>query len=707
MSFSREESFFDLQPMFICEQATLKILDVNAATTAVLGFEKKNLLNKELNKFGERRSMQDLKAHLSYKDNSQVDEIWSFKTQKGGYAYFQLSAHLINYKGKPAKLIVAHDFTETLEKKTKKRKKRPLSSQLQIQNYPLAEIEWDANLNIISWSPKAERLFGYSEEAAMSESNLLNKFVHKEDIEFVKGRLEQTYKQRKKDISVINRNITRNGEVIYCKWNNSFLYDKNGEVAAIYSLVQDVTEHQRALNDAKRSMKSYQDLFNSISDAIFLLDEHGIIAEANDGLEKTFGYKRKEVIGKPYKVLAAPGKYDEEFLGELFARVFDGEPSDFEGWGRKKNGEVFPAEYLLNTSNYFGKKKMIVIARDISDRKQSEEALKEREGLFTKLFNSSPIGITLLNKHHEVDMVNDGFEQLFGYREHELKGLKLDQFIVPKMRHKEAQELSESANVQEVTEKRVRKDGTILDVIIYAVPVVVEKNVVGIYGIYIDITTQKNTEEQLHKSLKEKEMLLAEVHHRVKNNLAVITGLLELQSYSAGSESAKRILKDSQMRINSIAMVHEKLYQSEDFAEVNIEQYFKELTEVIHKTMNRKETKVHIELDIMSAELPITQAIPCGLLLNEILTNSFKHAFTGRKQGEVRVSFKKSNGHILFTIRDNGIGMPEDLARNLSESLGFTLIKTLASQLEAKFDFYNDEGAVFKFKFKKNKAKAL
>ncbi|MDR9417359.1 sensor histidine kinase [Gracilimonas sp.] len=207
-------------------------------------------------------------------------------------------------------------------------------------------------------------------------------------------------------------------------------------------------------------------------------------------------------------------------------------------------------------------------------------------------------------------MVNDGFEQLFGYRESEIKGLELDKLIVPEQDQEEAMRLTESAHVKETTEKRIRKDGTIIDVIIYAVPVVVEKSVVGIYGLYVDITDRKEAEEKVRKSLKEKEMLLAEIHHRVKNNLAVITGLLELQSYSAESESAKKILRDSQMRVHSIAMVHEKLYKSEDFSEIDIKQYFEELSRVIGRTMEKSDVEVSIDIDIAQLNYRLHKQYP-------------------------------------------------------------------------------------------------
>lgn len=699
MKFTPEESFFDAQPMFVCEQATLKILDVNAAAIKILGYSKRKFQKKRIIDFGVQKSANELDDDVQDSKNKVIDKIWEFKTKAGEVIYFQLSAHLINYKGRPAKLVIAHNISGIVDGKS--REDKLLSSQLSLNNFPLAEIEWDPSLNIIRWSKKAEELFGYSEEEAVSSHRLLEKFIHKEDLEYVRARIEDAMEKGGQDVSIINRNIRKDGKVIYCEWYNSLLYDAKGEVVAIYSLTHDVTDREEALDNAKRSMMSYQDLFNSISDAIYLLNKDGIIIEANEGLESTFGYRRREVVGKHNKMLAAPGKYDEERIKEITKLAHNGAPGKYDGWGRKKNGEIFPTEFLVNTGTYFGEEVLIVIERDISDRKESEEALKQREGLFSKLFNSSPIGIALLNEHREVEMVNDGFEQLFGYREIELKGLELDKVIVPEKRHEEALRLSESDSVKEATEKRIRKDGTIVDVIIYAVPVVVEKSVVGIYGIYVDITDRKAAEEQVRKSLKEKEMLLAEVHHRVKNNLAVITGLLELQSYSAESESARRILKDSQMRVNSIAMVHEKLYQSEDFSEVDINQYFDELSQVIHKTMKKDGLDVDIELDIKPVKLPITQAIPCGLLLNEILTNSFKHAFKGRKIGQINVCLSQPEDKLLLRIKDDGIGLPKQKKQDINTSMGMTLIKTLAKQLSANFTYRNEGGAIFEFEFEK------
>ena len=699
MIFNSEVSFFDAQPMFVCEQATLKILDVNKAATDLLGYSKKFMVGKRILKLGTKADPSALKLSKQALKKLSSNDVWIFESEDGKSKYFQLSAHMIKYRGAPSKLVIAHNITDLIGKTIVRGEL--LSSQISFNNFPLAEIEWDARMKISRWSKKAEELFGYTSKEAFSNKDMIREFVHKDDIEFVLHQVERSIDEGAKEFTVICRNRTKTGKVIYCEWYNSLLYDNENELVSVYSLTHDVTEREEALLETKRSMMSYQDLFNSISDAIYLLNREGHIIEVNEGLEQTFGYKRSEVVGKHNKVLSAPGKYDEERIKEINEEAEKGRTYKYEGWGRKKNGEIFPTEFLVNSGNYFGEDVLIIIERDISERKASEEALKHREELLSKLFNSTPIGITLLNAHREVEMVNDGFEHMFGYRENELKGLELDKLIVPESEHDEAVRLSESEKVKQVTQKRIRKDGSVIDVIIYVVPVVVERSIVGIYGIYVDITDRMKAEGKLQESLREKEMLLAEIHHRVKNNLAVITGLLELQTLSADSDSAKRILRESQMRVNSIALVHEKLYKSEDFSEIDLSQYFDELSKVIYQTLRQKNKSIDIKLEVEDTKLPIIQAIPCGLILNELLTNSMKHAFEGMKEGQIHIKLRQIEDRILFEICDNGVGMPEGLQEDINSSLGMTLIKTLSKQLSAKFEMDTDNGTCFRFNFER------
>lgn len=694
MTFSNSGSFFDSQPMFVCDQQTLEIRDVNAAATGVLGYSRRKFLGSRIADFV--TDCEKLKDAESVRDDL-PENLVCMVTKSGKARYFQLSASLISYRSRPAKMVIAHDMTPEINKSVFK---KVLSRPLDLGNAPLAEIEWDASLNIIQWSAKASAVFGWTETEALKEADLLKKIVHEEDIEQLQAKIKKGIRDHSPQVTVLIRNRTAAGEMIYCEWYNTLLYDENNRVSSVYSMIHEVTGREIAIENAHKSMMSYQDLFNSISDAIYLINYQGEVVEVNEGLESTFGYERSDIIGEHVKKLSAPGKFREDWIEHITALAESGNSEMIRGWGRKANGEVFPTELLVNSGTYFGQKVIIMIERDISERVNQEEILKKREGLLSKLFGSSPIGVALLNKHKEVEMVNEGFEAMFGWTEEELRGLVLDRVIVTKKQHKEAMKLSESESVLQKTAKRVTKDGRMIDVIIYGVPVVVDDEVVGIYGLYVDITEREKAEAQVKKSLKEKEILLAEIHHRVKNNLAVITGLLELQSYSVESETARRTLKDSQMRVNSIALVHEKLYQSESFSEIALDQYFSELTDEIHRSMKRDDLEVTIALDIDTVQISITQAIPCGLLMNEIITNSFKHAFTGRSEGKISISLKEvCERKLELIIKDDGTGMDEQEERDVKSSLGMTLIKTLARQLGAEFRYENNRGMQYSFLF--------
>lgn len=694
----QDETFFGSQCMFVCDQISLTILDVNDIALQKLGFEKEKVLGTKLTDLGVEIDLTQ-ETSLSPDVLESLDEVWKLKGKSGDHCHVQFSSHLINYKGKPAKLVVAHDI-QTLfdhEKQTKK----PVSTPVGFENFPMAEIEWNKDLKILRWSTKAEELFGWSQEEAISNKNLLREFVHPEDLSLVRQELNNTVTNQSRTNSIVNRNLTKSGKTIYCEWYNSFLFDDEGNIVSVYSLVVDISARVEAMERSRRSMQSYRDLFDSISDAIYLINDTGEILGANEGLRLTFGYQPKEVIGKHFKILSAPGKFDGDRLFNLRKKGKLGKRGKFEGWGRKVNGEVFPSEMLVNTGSYFGEDVLIIIERDISERKLAEEELQKREQLFSELFNMSPLGIVLLNEHSEIMMVNKGFEKIFEFTQDEIHGLELDKVIVPEEEFEHAKQLTATPNVSEEVCKRVTKSGELVDVIIYAVPILIDGKVIARYGIYVDITDRKQAEEQIMSSLKEKEVLLAEIHHRVKNNLAVITGLLELQSYNTENDNAKTILRESQMRIHSIALVHEKLYQNENLSEIQIHQYIQELAGNVEDTMGVESVPVEINYDLDDVSLVITQAIPCGLLLNEVLTNSYKHAFKGVEKGQIDINFKKLNDELTFSIKDNGVGIHHEDQEKIEKSLGMKLIRTLSKQLSASMDILNGEGTEFIFKFRK------
>lgn len=223
-------------------------------------------------------------------------------------------------------------------------------------------------------------------------------------------------------------------------------------------------------------------------------------------------------------------------------------------------------------------------------------------------------------------------------------------------------------------------------------------NVLRVVTTFIDISQRKDQEEALKEALKEKTTLLSEIHHRVKNNLAIVSGLLELQSMEVDLEH-KLPLQRSINRIHSIAMVHELMYETERLSSVNIKHYLNQLIPAIEKTMQTK-NEVAINLDLEEYQLNINQAIPLGLLFNELLTNSFKYAFLKIFDGRIDISLKFADNKLHFTYKDNGPGFKAGQSFSESSSLGLNLIRAQLDQLHADYNVETNGKFELEFTFK-------
>ena len=209
------------------------------------------------------------------------------------------------------------------------------------------------------------------------------------------------------------------------------------------------------------------------------------------------------------------------------------------------------------------------------------------------------------------------------------------------------------------------------------------------------------SEQTVRASLREKEVLLKEIHHRVKNNLQVISSLLNLQARYLPDPAARAIFSQSQNRVQSIALVHERLYESADLSHVDFAKYLSVLLDNVfdtHDATNRGISKI---IDVGDANLTVDVAIPCGLIVNELVTNTLKHAFPGGRPGTVRVTLRESPGGMLdLTVQDDGVGMPAGIDPRKTVSLGLDLVVTFAEQLNAEVEIVREGGTSFRFRFR-------
>lgn len=204
------------------------------------------------------------------------------------------------------------------------------------------------------------------------------------------------------------------------------------------------------------------------------------------------------------------------------------------------------------------------------------------------------------------------------------------------------------------------------------------------------------SKKKLKKMLKERETLIKEIHHRVKNNLAVISGLLTLQKFSYEDDRLFELLSDSEMRIKSMALIHEKLYRSSSLSSIELSAYLEDLIDSIRQTLTKR-TNILIEVDCESIHLSVNQAVPSALIVNEIISNSYKYAYPDHRKGVIRVDVFKKEKKIHFIIEDDGVGLPDDFEERRALSLGFTIIDTLVNQLDAKLSVESNNGTRLHF----------
>lgn len=354
------------------------------------------------------------------------------------------------------------------------------------------------------------------------------------------------------------------------------------------------------------------------------------------------------------------------------------------------------------------------MAQKLSDHIKKEKLLRkkaeENQKRWETLVEQDP-SLIVIHIEGEVQFINSGGVDIIGARSsEELIGKSIFEFI------EEAQIDQAIDQVQQVQEegkkiaptvyKVQRIDGEQRYLQVQAMPIKYEEEQAS-QLVGIDITGYVNYEEELQESLEEKSVLLQEIHHRVKNNLAIISGMMELQAMESTNETLKNKLSDSQLRIQSMALVHELLYESDNFSRLNFKEHVSQLVKTIVQTIDTS-TSIKVDYDLENVMLNINQAIPCALIINELVTNALKHAFVDVKKGQISVSLKEKDEVVHLNIKDNGAGLPETVSFGNAETLGMRIIQSLIQQLEASIDFTSgDEGTSFLITFENTQVKGI
>ncbi|MBN2102615.1 PAS domain S-box protein [bacterium] len=342
------------------------------------------------------------------------------------------------------------------------------------------------------------------------------------------------------------------------------------------------------------------------------------------------------------------------------------------------------------------------VGQTFRKHEEAEEALRQSEERFRRMFEDSTLGIYRTTPSGKIILVNQAALRMLGYRSFEelaKRNLEETGFEPSYPRDEFKRRLEEEGVIIGLESAWLRKDGSTIYVRESARAVRDTKgNVIFYDGTFEDITERKKTEKRVEKELKEKVLLLKEVHHRVKNNLQIICSLLNLQSYKVQDPEAKIAFQYSKSRIYSMALVHEQLYKSDDFSNIQIKPYIEQLVQEVGRAY-RISSSIRISHDIEEITLGIDKAIPCGLILNELITNAVKHAFPEKTRGKINIIFKKKQDTFEITIGDNGIGLPDTFDFSNIRSMGLHMVKVLVRQLNGELTLTGKPGTEFVIRF--------
>ena len=466
-----------------------------------------------------------------------------------------------------------------------------------MDNSPLAIVEFDGEFRVVRWSGEAEKVFGWTSEEILGKSIAEMQWVHDEDKDLVRQESAGLFSGESPRSLNVNRNYRKDGSVIHCEWYNSGIYDSQGKLVSVLSLVLDITDRTKA----EQELLAQRDLFSTM----FENAPYVSMLVNSDGRLENINRKGIDFVGRPR----------ESLLGLLGGEVFRCLNSfDGEGCGRTANCSDCP------------------VRTRVSRTFETGESLYEEEGRLTILGESS-------------------------------------EEVVIHFLLSTARVMVKSSELVMVT--------------------------------LVDITDRKRAEEQIKASLAEKEVMLREIHHRVKNNLAVMSSLLILRSEYSTDKAPQELFRDMEARIRSMAVAHEILYESENLAHLSVSDYVGNLLDHIVFSHGSVGPYVALDKEIEEVSFGLDTAIPLGFILTELVSNCLKHAFPDGKEGRVGVSLRSVKEHEFeLIVADNGCGIPESIDWKNPQSMGLELISTFVEQLHGLVEINRNEGTVVRIRFK-------
>jgi PAS domain S-box-containing protein len=543
---------------------------------------------------------------------------------------------------------------------------------------------------VIYTNPATSKKLGYSQEE-LKGMLIIN--LHPPDLREEANEILTAMLQKKQDYCPLPMQ-TRDGRILPVEtrvWQGRW-----DGMDCIFGISKDLTTQEEALQKFDRFFHN-----NPTPMALTSVKNMKLI-DVNEAFLSTLGYKKEEIIGK--KSIELDLFVDKEKQEKVAKDLIKNHSvKNIELKVNAKNGKILYGLFSGDLIQSQGKEYLLTVMVDITDRKMAEEALKEREKYQETIFSAILTGLVVVDAETKkiVDL-NDVAADLIGTSKDQIIGNICHKFICP------AEE--DECPIIDLNQEVDNSQRILLNIQGKKIPII--KNVVKIklngrdhlLESFIDITERLKAEEQIKQSLKDKDMLIGEIHHRVKNNLLIITSLLSLQSSYVEDKKSQSLFEESENRTRSMAMIHEKLYQSGEAKSIDFEEYIQSLGNELYNTYALNSNLIKLEMNLeKNLILDVDTAIPLGLIFNELFTNSLKHAFPDNREGTIKVGFHKKDENYQLTVEDDGIGLPEDFSIEESDTFGLQLVDALTQQIDAQVDVDSSQGTKYTITFQEEK----
>jgi PAS domain S-box-containing protein len=494
-------------------------------------------------------------------------------------------------------------------------------------------------------------------------------------------------------------------------WFETFktpILDDQNDILGTTGYSRDITARKQAEDAIKKSEERYRSLFDNMTEGFALheliFDEKGAprdyrFLDVNRAFEQLTGLQRESIVGKGQReVLPA----EDEFWFRTYCRVaLTGESVYLDNFSPalQRHYEVYSYSPAPN--------QFAVVFIDVTARKKAETALRESEQRYRAVADSASDAIITADSVGNVVGWNPSAEKMFGYSEAEINGKPLTILLPAQF---QGLHLNGMERVQSGGERRIigttveveghRKDGSEFPLELSLAEWQVTSG--QFYtAILRDITARKRDERQIKTALADKEILLRELYHRTKNNMQVICAMLELQADNVTDELALRVFRETENKIRSMALIHQMLYQSQNLSSIDLKEYLDELATLLLKSYKIHPGRIALTLDMESVPVLIDFATPCGLIVNELMSNALKYAFPGERKGKISLGLAKSAaGFITLRFSDDGVGLPPGFDLRRAETLGLQTVLALGErQLHGQVTFIQENGLTCQIRF--------